>query len=189
MTSNQKSVPQALNFLKRFIRSPRSIGSVAPSSPALVAAMLDDVDWAKIATVAELGAGTGVITSWIDRLRPSESKFMCFEKHPKMHRTLCDRFPDVIMQQDAFQLKRLLQTKHLSGLDCVVCGLPLVNFPRGQRESLLSDIHASLNPGGFFIAFQYTRRLRPVLLATYEQIECRFVWANLPPAYVFVCRK
>lgn len=106
-----------------------------------------------------------------------------------MHLALREKFAATIMEKNAFELKSLLEKHRLPGLDCVVCGLPLVNFTRAERASLLSDIHASLNPGGLFIAFQYTRRLRPLLLATYGKIECRFVWANLPPAYVFVCRK
>ena len=48
-----------LVFLKAWIRSPRKIGAVIPSSPVLAKAMADQVKTNENKTVVELGAGTG----------------------------------------------------------------------------------------------------------------------------------
>lgn len=180
---------QTLGFLKRFILSPQKIGSIVPSSPALVNAMLEGIAWDKVGTVAELGAGTGVITTRINELRSSDSRFLCFENDPDMHRALRENFTDVILEKDAFRLTKVLEHNHASGLDCLVSGLPLLNFSRTDRFRLLSEIHDVLNPGGLFVAFQYTRQLQTFLVSRYDQTECHYVWANFPPAFVFLCRK
>lgn len=179
----------ALRFLSRFIQSPRRIGSITPSSPALVRTMLLDVRWDEVGAVAELGAGTGVITREIDALRPASSHFLCFENDPHMKHRLAREFPAVRIEDDAFRLPETLAAAGVSGLDCVVSGLPLVNFSPHERCRLLADIHRLLNPGGVFVAFQYTRQLQGILEATYDQVDRQYVWANLPPAFVFVCRK
>ncbi|MCL7944221.1 hypothetical protein [Marinobacter sp. ATCH36] len=185
----EKWMSQTLRFLRRFISAPQAIGSIVPSSPALVDAMLEKIVWSRVNTVAELGGGTGVITAQINGLRSQDSRFLCFENDSDMHLDLQQKFSDVILEEDAIQLKHTLERHRIPGLDCVVSGLPLLNFSSTVRRRLLSDIHESLNPGGLFVAFQYTRQLQAFLLSTYDQIERHYVWANVPPAFVFLCRK
>lgn len=183
------SFRQSLGFLLRFLQSPQSVGSVIPSSPALIQALLDAIDWPKTESIVELGGGTGAITSKIDQLRSAESRFWCFENNPRMHRDLAKRFVDITVKGDAFAIREILSRHQCASLDCVVCGLPLVNFPKSKREGLLADVHDLLKPGGIFLAFQYTRRLRPALATTFDELDSRYVWNNLPPAYVFTCWK
>jgi phospholipid N-methyltransferase len=180
---------QSLRFLQHFLKSPQSVGSVVPSSPALVKALLTEIDWQATHTIAELGGGTGSITLAINQLRAPASTFLCFEKNPKMRRDLIGQLPNVIFEEDAFAIRDSLEAHQLASLDCVVCGLPLVNFPKSKRHALLAEVHDLLKPGGIFVAFQYTRRLRPALVMTFDQLESRYVWKNVPPAYVFTCVK
>lgn len=182
-------IQQSLRFLQHFLRSPQTVGSVVPSSPALVKALLTEIHWSAADTIAELGGGTGAITRAIEQLRVPASTFLCFEKNPKMHHDLAGQFPKVILEEDAFRIRDILEARQLASLDCVVCGLPLVNFSKRKREELLTEIHDLLRPGGVFVAFQYTRRLRPALVTTFDQLESRYIWKNVPPAYVFTCSK
>lgn len=183
------SFRQSLGFLLRFLQSPQSVGSVIPSSPALIQVLLDAIDWPETESIVELGGGTGAITAKIDQRRPPESRFWCFENNPRMHRDLAKRFADITVEGDAFAIRETLSRYQCASLDCVVCGLPLVNFPKSKREHLLAEVHDLLKPGGIFLAFQYTRRLRPALVTTFDELDSRYVWNNLPPAYVFTCRK
>jgi len=180
---------QTFRFLKRFLDSPQAIGSVMPSSPILVDAMLAGINWSEVGAVAELGGGTGVISNRINVLRRDESRFLCFENDSGLYGELSDKLPDVILERDACTIRQVLEQHQMSGLDCVVSGLPLFNFPRVKRYRLLRDIYHALNPGGMLVAFQYTRQLQPFLVSIYDRIERRYVWANVPPAFVFVCRK
>lgn len=56
-----------LQFLYKYIRSPKQVGSIVPSSKALIKKMIKPIDWTQVNTVVELGAGTGVITLGIEK--------------------------------------------------------------------------------------------------------------------------
>lgn len=44
------------SYLQQFMASPRTIGTLAPSSPWLCQAMLNQVEWTGALSIAELGA-------------------------------------------------------------------------------------------------------------------------------------
>ncbi|PVY75827.1 phospholipid N-methyltransferase [Tamilnaduibacter salinus] len=176
-------------FIRKFIESPAQIGSVLPSSRMLVGSMMEAVDWQRANTVVELGAGTGVVTQAINRLRSPQSRFYCFEQDPHMRTDLMSRFPGVWLERDAFELERVLKQRGPGQADCIVSCLPFANLDDTAREHLLAVIHRTLSPGGLFIAFQYSRQLLPYLSAIYDDVDTRWVMLNMPPACVYICRK
>jgi len=178
-----------VNFLRKFINSPATIGSIAPSSPVLVTTMMAEIDWQHMGVIAELGAGTGVVTRAINERRHRESVFFSFEKDEQMNIALKHHFPGVMVGDDAFKLSEIMALHGYHQLDCVISCLPFANFRRQQQTELLECIHTLLAPGGLFIAFQYSLQLQSCLKAVYEKVECRFVMKNLPPAIIYVCRK
>ena len=52
-------------YLQQFMASPRTVGTLAPSSPWLCQAMLNQVEWTRALSIAELGAADGVLTKRI----------------------------------------------------------------------------------------------------------------------------
>jgi phospholipid N-methyltransferase len=175
--------------MRKFFNSPSSIGSIVPSSPALVASMMTAIDWPQSRVIVELGAGTGVMTRSINDSRSDDSVFITFEKDEQMHRELELRFPDVLIDRDAFQLTEVLALHGYHEVDCIISCLPFANFDRVRQLSLVSTIYDHLHPGGLFLAFQYSPQLQSCLKTFYKEVDCRFVIKNLPPAIVYVCRK
>src|SRR4028118_845840 len=58
-------------FLKGFIKHPVMVGSVIPSSKALIDKMLEPVDWANCRLFVEYGPGVGTFTEHIlQRMAP-----------------------------------------------------------------------------------------------------------------------
>jgi phospholipid N-methyltransferase len=49
-------------FLKQYIKNPRMIGAVLPSSRNLARKMIEDIDFEKAECIVEYGPGTGVFT-------------------------------------------------------------------------------------------------------------------------------
>lgn len=180
---------QSWMFLSRFIRSPRSVGSVLPSSRFLVNAMLANIDWRHLASVAELGAGTGVMTEAIQNRRDKKSAFICFESDNVMRAALEQRYESLDSHDNAFELRAAIRSRGLTGLDCVVSSLPFTNFSHEDRNYLLAEIHELLNPGGLFVAFQYTRQLQPCLVSIFGEMDTVYIWANMPPAFVYFYRR
>ena len=71
-------------FFRQYLRSPRSVGSVIPSSRALGRGVAAETAWAPGQYVVELGGGTGSITMGLiergiprDRLSWSSSTARC----------------------------------------------------------------------------------------------------------------
>ena len=180
-------------FLKGFLRSPRSVGSIAPSSRWLVRAMLDEAAVERAAVVVEYGPGTGVFTDeLIRRLRP-DARLLVFEVNPGFIAGLRARIADprvTLIEASAATLPDELQRHGLGAPDCIVSGLPFTSLPRAVTDEILSATYAALPSGGTFVTYQYTPALRGVLAGHFDACRVtRYVLRNLPPALVFVCRR
>ena len=62
MIATRAGVLERVTFFRKFVEHPTEIGSVTPSSAALVEAMADQVPWQHVQSVIELGSGTGTFT-------------------------------------------------------------------------------------------------------------------------------
>lgn len=179
-------------FFKGFVRSPRSVGSIAPSSRALVTAMLDAANVDQARFVVEFGPGTGVFTEEIvRRLRP-DAQLLVFEIEPKFLERLRSRIADprvTLIAASAADVQEHLT--HFGGAtpDSIISGLPFTSLPRPLTNAILSATVQALSLNGVFVTYQYTPLLRNVLRAHFPNTRItRIVFRNLPPALVFVCR-
>ena len=184
-----KAIEEKLVFLYKFARAPRQIGSVTPSSVFLAKKMIEPVPWAQVKSVAELGAGTGAITRYLHKAIESDAKVLLFEKDHDLRAKLATQYPNFSNYTDACQLGTALQYEGLRQIDCILSGLPFFNFPQSLRERLMHQIVTSLKPGGLFIAFQYSQQMRKQLSRQLYIEKVHFVPWNVPPAFVYVCRK
>lgn len=185
-------------MLLEFVKSPKTIGAVAPSSDELARAMVGGVDWARARVVVECGPGTGAVTGRIlEKLAP-DAHFFAIELNPGFAAAFGRRHPDVPLHQGC--VSDLPELCRAAGheVDVVVSGLPWAVFSPEDQERLLGAMHGSLRPGGHFATFAYQpasalpagRRFRQLLERTFSVVEkSPTVWRNLPPAFVYRCRK
>lgn len=177
-----------LVFLQRFLARPATVGSLAPSSRFLVDRMLTPITWDRCRAVAELGAGTGTITHWIrQRLSPG-AQFLVFERDPVFRSRLAERWRDLPLYGDAFNLRRVMAERGLQHLDAIVSSLPFSLIPAAARITLLDEIRAAIAPGGVFVAFQYSPHLFLDLQRRFRTVALSLTLCNLPPAFVYVCK-
>lgn len=184
-----ENIQEKLLFLYKFSRSPKQIGSLTPSSMFLAKKMLEPVNWSRARHIAELGAGTGAITKYIEEANKERTKVLLFEKDAWLRNKLAKRFPGYSCYADACQLQEALRDESIEHLDCILSGLPFFNFPQQIRDQLMEQIVTSLKPGGLFIAFQYSRQMRKQLWSLFEIERIQYVPWNIPPAFVYICRK
>ncbi|WP_248930324.1 class I SAM-dependent methyltransferase [Paenibacillus hamazuiensis] len=176
-------------FLYKFIRFPKQIGSVTPSSKALAKKMVSSVPWDKVRHVAELGAGTGAVTKFIHEAGYPDTKVFLFEKEPVLRSRLAGEYPEYYCFPDAVQLDTAIRSKGVEQLDCVISGLPFANFPQEIRDAIIGQVVKTLKPGGLFVAFQYSLQMKKQLARHFHIEDIHFVMGNVPPAFVYVCRK
>jgi phosphatidylethanolamine/phosphatidyl-N-methylethanolamine N-methyltransferase len=186
-------------FVAEFARDPLHTAAVAPSSPALAAAMVAPLPTGGDPLVVELGPGTGAFTAALRERTGGRGHHLAVELNPRWAR-LQRRHPDVeVVVADAGRLPALLAERGLGPVDAVVSGLPWAAHrtgPDGRR--LVDAVAAALAPGGFLTQFAYTwsrwappaRRLVADLRSCFAEVAISpTVWPNLPPAVVYQARR
>ena len=178
-----------LTLLIKFMKSPSQVGSVTPSSRFLAKKMLEPIDWGNVRSVAELGAGTGAFTKHIHELKSPKCEVTVFEKDDEMRNQLFALYPDLKYFGDARKLSEEVQSIGVGTLDAVVSGLPFALFKESDRERIIDEVIYSLKPNGIFITFQYSLQMKNLLTTKFSQVDISFVPLNIPPAFVYVCRR
>jgi len=186
------------HFLAEFVRRPFHTASLTPSSRHLAEAMIAWADLKSAETVVELGPGTGAFTRLILRHLAPRARLICVEINPVLARRLAERFPRArVVNDSAENLARHLNATGL-GVDCVISGLPWVILSGEEQKRLLQPAVRAMRPGGTFSTFGYShaawlpagRRFKTMLEESFSSVDIsRSVWRNLPPAFVYRCRK
>ncbi len=184
-----ETVLEKFVFIQKFLKAPKQIGSVTPSSKYLAAKMIESVPWNRVSHLAELGAGTGAITKHIVSAKTESTKVLLFETDAHLRKQLHSKYPDCCCYPDALQLRSTIQCEGIEKLDCILSGLPFYNFHPSVRDELMEQIWGALKPGGLFIAFQYSLHMKERLRKQFGTVDIKFVPLNVPPAFVYVCRK
>lgn len=180
------ALPEHMQFLRRLIASPRSVGAIAPSGHILARAMVEPID-VTAGAVLELGPGPGAFTrAVLDKGLPP-GQLTVVERDSEFVSTIRQRFPGVnIIHGDALHLSKVLPDMQFAA---AMSGLPLLNFPVPAREALVRDVLARLTPGAPFIQFSYGMNSPVAASAEISVTRAAFVWNNLPPARVWVYRR
>jgi phospholipid N-methyltransferase len=182
-------ITESMIFLRRFFGAPRQVGSVMPSSPYLTKAMLSKIDWNETRYIAELGAGTGVFTRSIVRKLRGDGKVLVFEIDPALKSLIEAGSPGVEVYGDARDLTQVMKERDVPFLDYVVSSLPFAVLPPRMTASILEAVEKGLKPGGKLIAYQYSKHMKPYFEKRFESVKISFVLRNVPPAFVYECRK
>jgi phosphatidylethanolamine/phosphatidyl-N-methylethanolamine N-methyltransferase len=179
-----------LRFLRSLVVRPRSIGAIAPSSPALARKIAAQIDPRTEGMVIELGPGTGVVTDALIARGIAAERLIAIESDPDMAQLVRERFPKLrVVEGDAYDLERSLIGHACGSLAGVVSGLPLLNQPVARRYALIASALAHLAPGAPFIQFSYgwTPPVPAGMDFTVEH--AGLVLANLPPSRVWVYQR
>jgi len=174
-------------FFKQWLRAPKEMGSVLPSSKALARAVANEVAWQPGQHVVELGGGTGSITQgMIDRGIPAD-RLVVVEYASDLFDYLRERFPKSrVVQGDATRLDEILRHLQVNDVGTVVSGLPMVGMPHDFREAVVRQCFKAVGHGGRVLQYSYSP-VSPVR-ARNLGIESRiatFVPLNVPPAFVW----
>ncbi|WP_416352669.1 class I SAM-dependent methyltransferase [Edwardsiella ictaluri] len=169
-----ESLKTTADFITQFIRSPRTVGAITPSTSYLCRQMVRSVDWTYSRRVAEFGAGTGVLTRHIQRQMRVDARLDIFETNPHFCQTLrniADRRATVHCASAEATTQKY---------DTIFSGLPLLAFPQTLRQTILAQAARALTLDGVFIQFQYSPLLEDSLSAHFLW-QRTLVWRNLPP--------
>jgi phosphatidylethanolamine/phosphatidyl-N-methylethanolamine N-methyltransferase len=177
-------------FFSKWLKAPRQVASIAPSSSHLsraMAACLPSLN----RPVVELGGGTGPITHAILAAGVAPRHLYVVERDQEFCLHLRRRFPGItVLRGDALELEELLSEHVTEPVSAIVSGLPLLAMPNSTHERLLRQTLTLTQQQGCYIQYSYGRKSpikEPLVAELGMQAHCvKRVWNNLPPAKVWV---
>jgi phospholipid N-methyltransferase len=175
-------------FLVGFIKHPVMVGSVIPSSKVLIDKMLAPVDWDNCKLFVEYGPGVGTFTQQIlDRLAP-DATLLTIDTNPDFTDYLNGKFTDSRLEAvtgSAASVRKIMADRGFESADYILSGLPFSTLPPGIGPKIASETAAALRPGGAFLVYQFSPKVRDFIAPHFERIDKGFEWVNIPPATLF----
>lgn len=178
-------------FFQAFLRSPRVVGSLVPSSPFLEQRLVRSAELNRAQVAVELGSGTGGTTRALLAALPRDGRLLAIERTEQLAEVLhgVDDERLSVINGCASSICAELERRGLGAADAVISGIPFSTLPPELAEDIVRQIHRALRPGGRFVAYQVTQRVadyaRPVFGEPHLEHELR----NVPPLRVFTWRK
>ena len=180
-----------LRFFKGWIDKPRAVGSIVPTSSVTARKMASVIDTQSGLPVLEVGPGTGVITRHILARGVRPENLTCVEYSGDFVRHLRRLYPGVnVVEGDAFDLDLALGERNGAVFDCVVLGVPLLNFPMELRVSYVEALLDRIPAGRPVVQLTYGP-LSPIPpgKGTYTVEHFDFIFRNIPPTQLWIYRR
>lgn len=172
-------------FFKRFVKNPKHLGSLIPSSKKLAtfigSVVAKDNLYGQFNKnhVVELGPGTGRFTEELLKL---DINLTCVEIDEYLCSFLTKHFNGLdIINGDARYLKKILPESLTGNISTIVSGIPLMNLSKSIRNEIINSCFEVLSADGKLFQFTYN----PLPLIPPKGYKCQkigVVWSNLPPA-------
>jgi len=203
-SSVSRELPRAKrSFLAAYIRNPKQVGALLPSSSHLARKMIRASGIEHARTVVEYGPGTGAFSGHIAAALPKGAKYFAIELSESLTALFKDRHPSLrIHNASVTDLPRLLRLEGIpptNSVDIVFSGLPWASFPEKLQRQLLAATTRALRPGGVMLTFCYFgldsltpggKRLKKLLPHYFARVDkTDLVLRNFPPAFVYRCVK
>ena len=179
-------------FFSTFIKYPKEIGSVVPSSKFLINGILKNINFENARYIAEYGPGTGRITAEILKKARKDAKILCFEINKKFCDYLKKNIKDkrvMVINDSAENIKKYLKRFGIPKIDYIVSSLPFSLIPDEKKCIIIEETKNMLNSNGKFVLYQNLNRLKKHLYNYFPEISVKFVPLNIPPSFIYVCGK
>jgi phospholipid N-methyltransferase len=185
---DRRSPSPRWQFLRGFLKNPVMVGSIIPSSRVLIERMLRPVDWDNTRLFVEYGPGVGTFTRPIlDKLGP-DARLVTIDTNSDFTKYLRESIDDprlVPVTGSASDVESILAERNLGQADYVLSGLPFSTLPPGVGEDIAEATSRVVRPGGAFLIYQFSPKVKDFIDPHFERIERGFEWVNVPPATLF----
>jgi len=185
---DRRSPSPQWQFLRGFLKNPVMVGSIIPSSRVLIEKMLAPVDWENTKLFVEYGPGVGTFTRPVlDKLGP-DARLVTIDTNPDFTRYLKDSIDDprlIAVNGSAADVAKILADHGLESADYVLSGLPFSTLPPGVGEDIAQATATVIRPGGAFLVYQFSPKVRDFIKPHFAPIKRGFEWINVPPAVLF----
>lgn len=180
-----------LKFFKGWIDKPKAVGAIIPTSSVTARRMASVIDARSGLPVLEVGPGTGVITKAILGRGVKPSDLYAVEYSSEFVAHLRRNYPGVnVIEGDGFNLDKTLGDKRDVVFDCVVSGVPLLNFPVERRVAYLDSLLKRIPTGRPVVQLTYGPKSPiPPGHGDYTVEHFHFILRNIPPTQLWLYRR
>lgn len=186
-------------MLPYYLTNPKCTGAVCSSSKYLAEVITENIGIEQACNIVEIGPGMGAFTKVILRKKPDSAQFFVIEINTKIANRLHKKFPhlDIALGSAEF-LQTMMQERQMPFADVIVSGIPWAFLNQALQQRILENIHNALRTGGIFATFAYilpsagAKRFRKRIYSKEMFSEIKksaIVWNNIPPAFVYYCKK
>ena len=187
-SSKQPGGGPFMMFLRGFIKHPVMVGSVIPSSKALIDKMLAPVNWAECRLFVEYGPGVGTFTEHVLQRMPADATLIAIDTNPDFTEYLNRKFRDsrlIAVTGSAADTRKIMAEAGFEEADYILSGLPFSTLPPGIGPKIAAETAAALRPGGAFLVYQFSPKVRDFIAPHFKRIDKGFELINVPPAQLF----
>jgi phospholipid N-methyltransferase len=177
-----------IQFLRGFIKHPVMVGSVIPSSKMLIDKMLEPVDWTECRLFVEYGPGVGTFTEHVLQRLPADATLIAIDTNADFTDYLNRKFRDsrlIAVTGSAADTRKIMAEAGFAEADYILSGLPFSTLPPGIGPKIAAETAAALRPGGAFLVYQFSPKVRDFIDPHFDRVEKGFEWRNVPPAQLF----
>jgi len=176
-----------LAFLQGFLKRPREVGSIVPSSRFLERRIVRCAGVSHAKVIVELGPGTGGTTRALLRAMRLDARLIAIEINPRFVHLL-QRDPDPrlsVHQGSAADIATVLEREGLGHADVILSGIPFSTMTRQIGLEILRSVHDSLIEGGVFVAYQVRDRVEDLGRQLFGRGDVQTEILNVPPMRVY----
>lgn len=179
-------------FAREFLKHPKMLGSVVPSSRRMTERLLAPVDWAKVRLMVEYGPGIGNISVEVLRRMHPDARLVLFELNADFAAFLRSRIRDprlIVMHRSAADIGTVLADHGLGLADVVISGIPFSTMPEAVANRIADATRDALRPGGQFLVYQFSPKVADYLAPRFACVETAFEPLNIPPARLYTATR
>lgn len=178
-------------FILEYIKNPRNVGAIAPSSKYLANKIIDTINFEKAKCIVEYGPGTGAFTEKILARAKDNTIVLLIEINKEFYNTLKNIYGHkknvIIINNSVENIDIILEKYSIKAVDYIVSGLPFASLPQNISRCILQKTSKIINGNTEFITFQYSLLKLNFFREYFSEIKYKKVIRNLPPAYVLKC--
>ena len=192
MSAPQLSPEHRLAFFRGFLKRPKEVGSVIPSSRFLEKRIVRSAQLADARVIVELGPGTGGTTRALLRSLAPDARLLAIEINPHFARLLGEHIPDprlIVHEGSAAEIRQALDAHDLPAPDVILSGIPFSTMPRGLGLEILASVRDTLSPEGRFVAYQFRDRVETLGRKVFGRGSSQLELLNVPPMRVYRWQK
>lgn len=131
------------------------------------------------------------------RKKSPNAKFFAVEINPNIVRELNGKFPTLdIALGSARDLSVMMKERGMASADVIISGIPWSFLSVREQSIMLKSIYDALGVGGYFNTFVYHSPLpsakvfKRKLYKRFSEVRTsKSVVLNIPPAFVYICKK